>query len=278
MIEAGIAFAFGLLIGSFLNVCIHRLPRDLSVVKPRSHCPHCRKLIPWNRNVPLLSFALLRGRCGDCGAPIPLRYPLVELLTGILFAAYVSSFGLSLEAAKLCLAGALLVALMFTDLEQRILPDELTLGGALAAFAFAWFVPVRENLAAAVLSIFGAYPDWRLSSLAESALGASLPAGFLWLGGFLFEKIRHKEGLGFGDVKMMVMIGAFFGFRGALLALVLGSLLGSVVGLIYIWAAGKEAATYPLPFGTFLGMGALVVSLFGPDLIAWHENLLVLQP
>ncbi|HWQ55799.1 MAG TPA: prepilin peptidase [Bryobacteraceae bacterium] len=268
MPEAALAFLFGLLIGSFLNVCIHRMPKDLSVVRPRSRCPVCEKQIAWYDNIPLLSYLLLRGRCRHCDARISPRYPLVELLTGLLFAAAVLHLGPTAAALKLCLFVALQVGLLFTDLEALILPDEFTLGGLGAGLLLAYFIPIEDATAGAMLWLAGVEAGPRLISVADSALGAALPAGFLWLGGWLFEKIRHKEGLGFGDVKLVAMIGAFLGLRGALLTLLAGSILGSIIGLIYIKLANKDAGTYELPFGTFLGAAAIAVAFLATTVTA----------
>ncbi len=273
MIEPPLAGLFGLLIGSFLNVCIYRLPRDLSVVRPRSYCPQCEKGIAWFDNIPLLSYLALGGRCRNCRTPIPVRYPLVEVFTGAMFAGCVILWGPTLLAAKAALLTALVIGLIVADLESRILPDEMTLGGMAAGFAFAWFVPVRDVSARTILSLAGVPVNGPAASLAEAGLGAALPAGFLWFGGWAFEKLRHKEGLGFGDVKMLAMLGAFLGFRETLLALTLGSVLGSVAGLAYIAIARKDSDYY-LPFGTFLGIGALGAALFGETWIAWYDALL----
>ncbi len=260
MLEAAVAFLFGLLIGSFLNVCIHRMPKDISVVRPRSHCPACERTIAWYDNVPLVSYVLLRGRCRHCGERISPRYPVVELLTGALFFVAVLRLGATPEAFKLCLFAALLVGLIFSDLEALILPDEFTLGGLAAGLVLALFIPVNDVTAQALLWLAGIDAGPKLRSLAEAGLAAALPAGFLWFGGWLFEKVRHKEGLGFGDVKLVAMVGAFLGLRGALLTLLSGSILGSVVGLLYIKLTGRDPATYQLPFGTFLGIAALAVA------------------
>ena len=214
-----------LLIGSFLNVCIYRWPRDLSVVHPRSRCLHCEAPIAWFDNIPVASYFFLRGRCRQCRAAISPRYPAVELLTAALFAAFVWRFGASPEASRGCVFAAMLTVLAFADVETRILPDEFTIGGALAGLAFAAFLAVPDTTAHALAALFGLPLGPRLLSLAESVLGAIVPSGALWLGGTLFEKLRHKEGLGFGDVKMMAMIGAFLGVRGALLSLMAGSVL-----------------------------------------------------
>src|SRR5262249_29850055 len=159
------------------------------------------------------------------------------------------------------LLGALLIGLIFSDLEARILPDEFTLGGTLLGIAIAWFVPTEDVIAHALLTMSGAHWSERRLSVAESLLGAVVPAVFLWFGGALFKRIRHKEGLGFGDVKMMAMVGAFLGLRGALLTLIVGSVIGSVIGLLFILVRRKDPSTYELPFGAFLGAAALAVSL-----------------
>jgi leader peptidase (prepilin peptidase)/N-methyltransferase len=274
MFEAGLAFLFGLLIGSFLNVCIYRWPLDLSVVAPRSQCPQCEAPIAWYDNVPVLSYLLLRGRCRACGKGISYRYPLVELLTAGFFAWIVWQLGLTVGAAKFCILVAMLIALMFTDLEERILPDEFTLGGLLAGLAFSPFIPVPDTTAQVVLWLMGIHLPDRAMSAAESLFGAVLPAGTLWVGGWLFEKFRHKEGLGLGDVKMMAMVGAFLGVRGALLTLIAGSLAGSIIGMIYIKATKQDMGSYQLPFGTFLAAAGIFAAMAGPKVIQWYSALL----
>ncbi len=261
-LEALLALVFGLLIGSFLNVCIHRMPRCLSVVRPRSHCIACERTIAWYDNIPVVSYILLRGRCRHCGARISPRYPVVELLTGLLFFFIALRMGPTLPAAKLCLFAALMVGLLFSDFEELILPDEFTLGGLAAGLVLAWFVPVQDVTAHAVLWLAGIEAGPRAASFAEAAFGAALPSAFLWVGGWLYERLRHREGLGLGDVKLMAMVGAFLGLRGALLTLLAGSLLGSVIGLAWIVIGRKDAATFQLPFGTFLGAAGIAVALF----------------
>ncbi len=260
MIEALLAALAGLLIGSFLNVCVYRMPRDLSVVRPRSHCPACEAPIAWYDNIPVLSYVLLHARCRQCGARIPFRYPLVELLTGALFFLYVDGLGLTGEALKYCLFSALMVGLVFSDIEARILPDEFTLGGWLAGAALAWLVPLEGDIVGLVLKLAGA--DWppRALSLAEAVVGSIVPALALWMCGALYEAIRHREGLGFGDVKMVGCLGAFLGLRSTLLVFFLGSLAGAVLGLVFILLRRKDVATFELPFGSFLGAAALLVA------------------
>jgi leader peptidase (prepilin peptidase) / N-methyltransferase len=270
MIEAVLAFLAGLLIGSFLNVCIFRLPRDLSIVAPRSYCPVCEKPIAWYDNVPLVSFVLLRGRCRGCQAAIPLRYPIVELLTALLFATAVFQWGATFQALKFCAFSAIVVTLVFSDIEERILPDEFTIGGTVVGLIFAWFAPLNIGLGYLILP--GSH-DVRLLSVAESALGALVASGAIWFVGELYFRLRKREGLGLGDVKMVAMIGAFLGLQGALLTLIGGSLAGGIGGLIYIRATGKDAATYQLPFGAFLGAAALGTALFGGAIVQWYLRM-----
>jgi leader peptidase (prepilin peptidase)/N-methyltransferase len=265
-LSAGAFFA-GLLIGSFLNVCVFRLPRDLSVVRPaRSFCPACEKTIAWYDNVPLLSYFLLRGKCRQCGWRIPLRYPVVELATGIAFAVCVAALGLTLPAFKYALLSAILIALIATDIEERILPDEFTLGGTLAGLALAAFVPIEPGIAWYLVQ-GSVGPRW--SSLAESAFGAGISSGSIWLVGWIFLKLRHREGLGLGDVKMIAMIGAFLGLPEALLTLMAASLFGAVGGIIYILVTKKEMATFEIPFGSFLGGAALALAMWNHVVRIW---------
>ncbi|HWD99018.1 MAG TPA: prepilin peptidase [Bryobacteraceae bacterium] len=266
---SAIAALFGLLFGSFLNVCIHRWPRDLSVVQPRSMCPGCERPIAWYDNVPLLSYAMLRGRCRHCGVRISWRYPLVEALTAAAFFYFVRrGGGFTAEALKNCLFSAILIALVFSDLETLLLPDELTLGGLVAGLAISWFVPTPDAIPG------GYFQSARVASFLAALAGAAVPAFALWAVGWLFEKLRHKQGLGFGDVKMIAMIGSFLGLRGSLLSLALGAVAGSVAGIVWILALRKDASSYPLPFGTFLGIAAFVAAATGPAITEWYAGLL----
>ena len=250
MIEVLLAGVFGLLIGSFLNVCIYRLPLDLSVVRPRSFCPACNAQIAWYDNIPVLSYALLLGQCRRCQARISARYPAVELVTGVVFSAAVALNGPTLGALKACVFGALLIALTITDLETRILPDELTYGGMLAGLGFAW------------------------GGVLDAIIAAVVSAGAMWLVAWIYKKLRHRDGLGFGDVKLIAMIGVFLGMQGVLLTILAGSLVGAVISIVYLLAMRKDAGSYELPFGTFLGAAALAVSLFGRPLMDWYDAFL----
>lgn len=270
MIAIALAFLAGLLIGSFLNVCVFRLPRDLSVMKPaRSFCPFCEQTIAWYDNIPVLSFIHLRAKCRHCGAGIPLRYPAVELATGIAFAICVGVLGVTPPAFKYALFSAIMITLIACDFEERILPDEFTVGGAVLGLIVAWFVPLRGEFA-----MFVVPHQWgpRWISVGESAIGAIVSSGSIWLAGWLYQKIRHREGLGFGDVKMIFMIGAFLGLPAALLTLIAASLLGAIGGLIYIYFAGKDASSYELPFGSFLGAAGLAIAIYGEFLTRMHPR------
>jgi len=267
--ETILAFLAGLLIGSFLNVCVFRLPRDLSVVAPRSFCPGCETMIAWYDNIPLLSYVILGGKCRHCKERIPVRYPIVELATGLAFAVIVAGLGLSLAALKYAVFSAILIGLIASDFEERILPDEFTLGGLGVGLVFAAFVPLEIGLARVLLPMS---VGERWASVGESVLGAVIAGGSIWFVAFAYEKIRHREGLGFGDVKMIAMIGAFLGLRLALLTMIIASLFGAILGLIYILLKGKDASTYELPFGSFLGMAALAVALVGQVLLVWYSN------
>ncbi|MBI4903311.1 MAG: prepilin peptidase [Acidobacteria bacterium] len=266
-----LAAAFlGLLIGSFLNVCIHRLPEDESLLQPaRSYCPHCRAMIAWYDNIPVLSYILLRAKCRACGASISWRYPLVEAITGILFGASVYVHGWNWMGLKHCIFAAILVDLVFTDLETYILPDEFTLGGSVVGLVMAALAPANTRFLAFFLP--ATWPLWLIGVL-EGAFAGCILAGLMWTGGMLFQKIRGKEGLGLGDVKMLLVIGVFLGLPATLLTVFLGSLLGSIVGGFYIVMSRKDW-DFEIPFGTFLGFAAMMLSLFGDVFFKWYWKL-----
>ncbi len=258
ILEATLAALFGLLIGSFLNVCIFRLPYDLTPANPpRSFCPKCENTIAWYDNIPLVSFLLLRGRCRNCKERISYRYPLVELLTAFFFFVAVYKSGVSWQALKLCVFAAICIDLIFTDFEERILPDEFTYGGALLGLLFAFKIQLPSMFGFLFLS--GETRQWILSPV-EALLSGLFCSGLLWLAGALYKKVRHLDGMGLGDVKMMGMIGAFFGLMPALFILLVGNILGSVAGLLFIFFAKKKAATFEIPLGSFLGIAALWVA------------------
>ncbi|HTR46335.1 MAG TPA: prepilin peptidase [Verrucomicrobiae bacterium] len=276
--EIGIfVFCFGLMIGSFLNVCIVRIPEGKSIVLPSSACPKCgAKIRPWD-NIPVLSWLLLGGKCRDCKTRISPMYPLVELITAVLFLGSYLYFGLSVEAAKWAVFSALLIVLVFTDLRERILPDVVNYTGFAFGLAFSLALQPADGTAkwlARHLFDFPAPPA--ALSLADAVLGAAFGSGLLWLASEVYFRVRGREGMGFGDVKMMLMVGAFLGIKRTLLTIFAGSLLGSVLGLAFIWSRRKES-TYELPFGTFLGMAALLVAFFGTPVVNWYQSLLMVR-
>lgn len=254
------AGAFGLIIGSFLNVCVSRLADDYSIAAPRSQCPRCGSLIAWYDNVPLLSFLFLGARCRHCRAPISLRYPLVELLTAVLFFWAFYRLGPGWPALKWCVFAAITIELIFSDAETRILPDEFTRWGAALGVIFSPIVLLPFGIISWVSEIIS--PSLPLPALSFlNSLGAALLlSGGLWLLGAIYARLRGREGLGFGDVKMVAFLGAFLGLETALLGLMFGSLLGSVLGLAWIKIRRYDTSTYELPFGSFLGAGALLAA------------------
>jgi leader peptidase (prepilin peptidase)/N-methyltransferase len=249
MIPSAIVMAlFGAIVGSFLNVCIYRLPLRKSLAWPGSHCPHCDSSVKPYDNIPILGYLWLRGRCRSCKAPISIQYPIVEVITSLAFlGAYLLFDSPAVLVQRLLFACAMIV-LFVIDLEHRILPDVITLPGIALGFIFSLFLP----------------PGWR-----DSVIGMVLGGGSLWLMGELYFRIRHEEGMGFGDVKMLAMIGAFLGWKLMLLTLVLSSFLGSIIG-VGIIALNRGDMKYALPFGTFLALGAVVAATVGDRIITWY--------
>ena len=250
----------GLLIGSFLNVCIYRLPLGLSVVAPRSFCPHCENRISWHDNIPVLSFLFLLGKCRNCGRPIPVRYPVVEISTAILFYAVVLKFSASVQALKWLVFVCIMVTLFWTDLETRLLPDTLTLGGIALALIFSLFVPV-----AGFLSLFAPGMSLPIRSLINAAIASAILSLPFAAFASLYTRVRRITPPGQGDVKLLGTIGAFLGLGNGLLAMVAGTVAGVVLGLGYIVVRRKDPGRELLPFGTFLAAGG-VASLF------WGRN------
>jgi leader peptidase (prepilin peptidase) / N-methyltransferase len=238
----------GLAVGSFLNVCIHRLPAGLSLVSPPSHCPGCGHRIRWYENVPVLGYVMLRGRCSSCGVRIPLMYPLVEVVTGLLFVAAWLYFGPGLLLVSRLLFACAMIVLFVIDLRHRILPNVITLPGIAVGLAFAFLVS---------------------PGFVDALIGAVAGGGLLLLLAEGYYRVRGEEGLGMGDVKMLGMIGAFLGWKLMLLTLVLSSFLGSFIGLAMI-ASRRGSLKYALPFGTFLAAGAIFASVLGDAVVAWY--------
>jgi leader peptidase (prepilin peptidase) / N-methyltransferase len=239
---------FGLVIGSFLNVCIYRLPRNLSIVWPASHCTACGRELSWFENLPVFSWMALRARCRTCGQPISVMYPLIELATAAVFVATYAAVGNSWLLPIRLLFGCAMIVLLVIDLQHQILPNEITLPGIAVGLASSLVAP----------------PGWT-SALAGAAAGA----GVLWLIAWGYERWRGVEGMGFGDVKMLAMIGAFLGWKLMLLTLVAASLTGSLTAVTLL-AARRADWQSKLPLGTFLAIAAVPVSLYGDRVVAWY--------
>lgn len=300
---ASAIFVLGLAFGSFLNVCIYRLPRDLSVVKPRSACPECKEPIAFYDNIPVLSWLILSGRCRHCTAVITPRYLLIELLTGLMFLACYWYFGWTLSLLKYCAFSFLLLGLIFTDAETKLLPDKLTLPGLALGVFFSLIVPVNDLASQFLpgilnLPVSGDFAE-KILSLFDSLLGAATGASFIYGAGAIYLRWRHAEGMGFGDVKLMAMVGAFLGLKLTVLTIFAASLAGSVFGVstvLLVWMkrthrfmkrlSNAQAArarawhsaqlvyrNYQLPFGVFLGSMAVFASFFGDRLLHWYGRL-----
>ena len=241
---------FGAVIGSFLNVCIVRLPAEQSVVSPPSRCPQCGKAVEWRDNIPMLSWLLLGGKCRGCGKPISILYPLVELATALLWAGMAWYYGLSLEALTGALFGTLLIGIALTDAREYIIPNEFTYGGLVIGL---------------VLSAAGG-----LDAVLSALIGAVVGFGILWLVGVAGRWAFKEEAMGGGDIKMMAMVGAFVGWQGVLLTIFLGALAGTAIFLPLTLLGRKKL----VPFGVFLAIGAAVTYVIGPSIIEWYRRYL----
>jgi leader peptidase (prepilin peptidase)/N-methyltransferase len=267
----------GAIIGSFLNVVIHRLPREESIVFPNSTCPRCRAAIKPYDNIPILSFLILRGKCRACAAPISARYPAVEFLTALLFAAVTWHDGLSFALPFDLAFAAAMLALLFIDAEHMILPNAITYPGMIFALITRAVVPYLvgpthfDDLQQLISVLPAGYPVW-LVSLIGASLGALAGGGSLWLMGFLWEKLRGVEAMGFGDVKMMLMVGAYLGWRLTILTILIGALSGSLAGISLMLKRGSRDLQMMLPFGIFLGIGSIASLLIGARIIEWYAG------
>lgn len=244
-----IVFILGLLIGSFLNVCIYRLPRGESIVFPSSHCPSCNKPVKPYDNIPVLSFIFLRGKCRSCGVPISWQYPMVELLHGLGYVFILYQFGVSLQTLVYSLFFSSLVVVTFIDLSHQIVPDVITLPGM-------------------VLGLIAGSTILPLGAL-RSFVGLALGGGLFYLIAVLSIAVLKKEGMGGGDIKLIAMIGAFIGWKGMLLTIFLAAVSGSVSGLLLIFLKGRNRSE-PIPFGPFLALGALVSLFWGSEILGWY--------
>ena len=268
-----VVISLGLKIGSFLNVCIVRIPRQQSIVSPRSSCTHCGQALKPYDNIPLFSFLLLGGKCRFCKATISWQYPVVEALTTAIFWGTFFSYGLQWKTAVLLVFFSALIVLVFIDLNHRLLPDIITLPGIVLGIVLSLLVGIEDDAGTALVRLAGLTDSsGRWGWLTSSLLGALVCGGFLWLVGVVYFKLRRVEGLGGGDLKLMGMVGAFLGVGLGLLTIMLGSLLGALIGLAYITIAGKDYR-YPLPFGSFLGIAAIGVALWGQQLVSWYLGI-----
>lgn len=271
---------FGAIIGSFLNVVIHRLPREESIVFPNSRCPSCSALIGPMDNIPLLSYAILRGRCRNCRAVISWRYPAVELMTALLYAGvflidvYLRG-GLTYTILFDLVFVSALVALIFIDAEHMLLPNAITYPGIVFAIVARLVLPYLvgpyafDDLPSLFYGPLSTWPAWS-ASLVGAALGALAGGGSLWLIGWLWERLRGVEAMGLGDVKMMFMVGAYLGWRLTILTIFMGVLTGSIAGIGVMAKRKEKDMQMQLPFGIFLGLGSILALLFGSRIIAWY--------
>jgi leader peptidase (prepilin peptidase)/N-methyltransferase len=261
-----ITAVLGLAFGSFLNVCIARLPLGESVMRPRSRCPHCGHAIAAYDNIPVLSWLLLRGRCRHCRHAISAQYPLVELATAVWFALSVWRFGLSLAAINCAVLGFFLIGLLVMDWQTQLLPDEFTLGGAAVGFALAAARAFSLPMDRGEVIITG--PE---RILLFRILAIIIAAFLLLIVRWGYRFLRKRDGMGLGDVKMLAMIAAFLGLRHAVFALFFAVIAASFCA-IPLWMARKATGQTRLPFGTFLAIGGMAAALFGTNIIGWYSS------
>jgi len=263
-----IVAVFGLVLGSFLNVCIVRLPRKQSILLPGSHCPLCKHPIRWYDNVPLVSYLVLRGRCRDCHARISPQYAVVEALNALLLVATFRRFGLSPELVKYSALMMILIVLVFTDLRERRIPHAVTLFGISLGLVLSFFIQVDDRPIGWLAERLGLFLPGALLSFLGALAGALLGGGLFYAVGEIFYILggRQKEYLGFGDVMLMLLVGAFLGPPLTLLTILLGSLAGSIIA-VSITLAAPRFRNYHWPYGTFLGIAAIYAALDGPRLL-----------
>ena len=272
-----IAGVFGAVIGSFLNVVIHRVPLEESIVFPNSRCPSCGAVIAFYDNIPILSYAFLRAKCRNCKEHISFRYPSVELLTAALFVAVAWHDGLSAALPFDLVFASALLALVFIDAEHMILPNVITYPGIVLALIARVAIPLLtgtphfDDVPSLSGGALAGMPLWVIS-LAGALIGALIGGGSLWLMGWTWEKLRGIEAMGLGDVKMMFMVGAYLGWRLTILTIFVGVLSGSVIGILLMARQRQRNMQMLLPFGVFLGLGAIAALLFGAPLVEWYAG------
>jgi leader peptidase (prepilin peptidase)/N-methyltransferase len=246
-------FIMGLCIGSFLNVCIYRLPAAKSIVHPRSMCPHCDTLIPFYDNLPVFSYLWLKGKCRRCQVKIPMRYPMVELLGGLFALGAYLKFGQGIETLIYYVFIAALLVVTFIDIDHRIIPDVITLPG----------IPIFFAASFALSAI----------TYKEALLGILLGGGSLFLVAWIYSLITKKEGMGGGDIKLLAMMGAIVGWQGVFFTIFVASLVGTLAGLA-VMLQSRQGMKLAVPFGPFLSIGAITYIFFGTQLISWYFNIL----
>jgi leader peptidase (prepilin peptidase) / N-methyltransferase len=272
-----VAGMFGAVIGSFLNVVIHRVPNEESIVFPNSRCPSCGAAIAFYDNIPIISYLVLGAKCRSCKEQISFRYPAVELITAALFVGVAWHDGLSAALPFDLIFVAALLALVFIDAEHMILPNVITYPGivfaliARIAIPFLSGTPHFDDIPSLSSGALAGMPLW-VVSIAGAALGALIGGGSLWLMGWTWEKLRGIEAMGLGDVKMMFMVGAYLGWRLTILTIFVGVLTGSVIGVLLMARQGQRNMQMLLPFGVFLGLGAIAALLFGAPLVEWYAG------
>jgi leader peptidase (prepilin peptidase)/N-methyltransferase len=242
-------FILGLIVGSFSNVCIYRIPRNESIVYPASHCPKCRTTIKLIDNIPLLSYVILKGRCRNCKSKISIQYPIVELLTGLIYLIIYLTYGLSVQTLIYIILSSALIIIAFIDLNEQIVPDVISLPGIVIGFILSFFVPYI--------------------SFINSALGVPVGGGIILIIGVAGSVIFKKEAMGGGDVKLAAMIGAFLGWRYVIISLFLGFFLGAVAGIVLILSKIKSREDV-VPFGPFIVLGSFITLLWGEQIISWY--------
>jgi leader peptidase (prepilin peptidase)/N-methyltransferase len=272
-----VAGIFGAIIGSFLNVVVHRVPIEESIVFPNSRCPSCGTAIAFYDNIPVLSYIVLRAKCRHCKERISIRYPAVELLTAALFVAVAWHDGLSAALPFDLIFTSALLALVFIDAEHMILPNVITYPGIVFALVARVVIPYLsgtphfDDLPSLSQGALAGMPLW-VTSLVGAFIGALLGGGSLWLMGWTWEKLRGIEAMGLGDVKMMFMVGAYLGWRLTILTIFVGVFTGSIIGIALMVRSGQRNMQMLLPFGVFLGLGAIAALLFGAPIVVWYAG------
>jgi leader peptidase (prepilin peptidase)/N-methyltransferase len=248
-----VVFVFGLAVGSFLNVCIYRMPREQSIVKPRSHCTNCNKTIPWFDNIPLVSYLLLGGKCRNCKKKISLQYFVVELLTALMFLLFYNRFGLNPASLIYIIFVCGLIVATFVDFNFRIIPDEINIGGIILGLVVSLAYPHLHNTSNHLLGLY------------RSFLGIVIGGGIIWLTGIMGDFIFKKETMGGGDVKLLAMIGAFLGWQTAVLTFFIAPVLGAIVGIIILIKTKNNLIAY----GPYLSLGSIIALLCGNNILSW---------